>query len=114
MRRKERKDPFPPEADTEPDLRRPLPPRGERLRRPAPREERAPSEVPTLPPPAPPAPSATVNPSATVKDGHARSGSDDRASGVRRRRRGDPDMPAATVDEVTADLSKDPRRERDD
>jgi hypothetical protein len=23
-------------------------------------------------------------------------------------------MPAATVDEVTADLSKDPRRERDD
>lgn len=25
-----------------------------------------------------------------------------------------PDMPAATVDEVTADMSKDPRRERDD
>jgi hypothetical protein len=24
------------------------------------------------------------------------------------------DMPAATVDEVTADMSKDPRRERDD
>jgi hypothetical protein len=25
-----------------------------------------------------------------------------------------PDMPAATVDEVTADMSKDPRHERDD
>ncbi len=25
-----------------------------------------------------------------------------------------PGMPAATVDEVTADMSKDPRRERDD
>lgn len=25
-----------------------------------------------------------------------------------------PEMPAATVDEVTADMSKDPRRERDD
>lgn len=25
-----------------------------------------------------------------------------------------PNMPAATVDEVTADMSKDPRRERDD
>jgi hypothetical protein len=35
----------------------------------------------------------------------------DRTSGVQSSR---PDMPAATVDEVTADLTNDPRRERDD
>jgi hypothetical protein len=35
----------------------------------------------------------------------------DRTSGVQS---AGPRMPAATVDEVTADLSKDPRREQDD
>jgi hypothetical protein len=37
-----------------------------------------------------------------------------RPSGVRGRRSAHPSIPAATVDEVVADLSKDPRRERDD
>jgi hypothetical protein len=37
-----------------------------------------------------------------------------RSSDMRPARAHRSDMPAATVDEVTADLSKDPRRERDD
>jgi hypothetical protein len=37
-----------------------------------------------------------------------------RASGVRARRSTRSSTPAATVDEVVADLSKDPRRDRDD
>jgi hypothetical protein len=36
---------------------------------------------------------------------------DDRTSGIKGVK---PGMPAATVDEVTADMSKDPRREQDD
>jgi hypothetical protein len=60
------------------------------------------SEAPTEPPPAPedevrvsiPIPKATV-----------------KVSGVRPKRRG---APAATIDEVTADMTKDPRRDDDD
>ena len=44
-------------------------------------------------------------------DAPARGRRIDRTSGVQST---NPDMPAATVDEVTADLSNDPRRERDD
>jgi hypothetical protein len=41
----------------------------------------------------------------------SRRAEDGRVSGIKNMK---PDMPAATVDEVTADMSKDPRHERDD
>jgi hypothetical protein len=86
-----RKQPFPPEADTQPDITRPS------AR--APKSKRAREEVATVPPPKSKRNKATEN----------------RNSGIRSRRppskRG---APGAKVDEVTADLSKDPRRDRDE
>ena len=103
-----RKNPFPPEADTKPDMRSPKgSPRRPAESAPAPKTKRDRSEAPTLPPPA-------AKPSQT----------DERAVRRKRRPSGAPResdvrtvtdrIPAATVDEVTADLSNDPRRERDD
>jgi hypothetical protein len=96
-----RKPRFPPEPATRPDARRPKGPTTHRSG-PAPKDAREKSEAPTLPPPGTesgPAPSRPRR-----KEG-------DRTSGMRNAK---PDMAAATVDEVTADMSKDPRRERDD
>jgi hypothetical protein len=67
---------------------------------PAPKNKRQ-AEVATVPPPK----------SKRVK------GTDTKTSGIRSRKPAAPkadDASGATVDEVTADLSKDPRRERDD
>jgi hypothetical protein len=86
-----RKQPFPPEADTQPDMR----PSG-----PAPKSKRQ-ADVATVPPP---------------KTKRAK-GADTKTSGIRSRKpppKKDDTSGAAAVDEVTADLSKDPRRERDD
>jgi hypothetical protein len=58
------------------------------------------SEMPTLPPP-PATPRSSGMPPATP-----------RASGMRPKRRSLP-APSATVDEVVADLTHDPRREKD-
>jgi hypothetical protein len=85
-----RKEPFPPEADTEPDLRKPP-----RQSGPAPRGKRDKSRVTTAPPPK--AKKSSKDPHPSIQSRRATR----RASG-------------ATVDEVVADLSKDPRRERDD
>lgn len=86
-----RKQPFPPERDTQPDMRRPS---GR-----SPKSKRDPSQPPTVPPPK----SKRAKPS------------DARNSAVRTKRPpGKRDRSGATVDEVVADMSRDPRRERDD
>lgn len=87
-----RKQPFPPETPTQPDLRNPksAPSRSG----PAPKSKR--SQAPTVPPKTR---KATQPP---------------RSSGPVPRERNKPTgEPGAKVDEVTADLSKDPRREKD-
>lgn len=94
----QRKKPFPPEPDTEPDLRRVKVARPESG--PAPKEARNRSEAPTEPPPAKARETKAPRRSSSVRPPSAKSGR--------------PGSGAATVDEVTADLSKDPRRERDD
>jgi hypothetical protein len=86
---------FPPEPETQPDLTRPK--AGVRTSGPAPKSKRARAEEPTIPPPK----SKRTQPSMP------------RPSGVKARKPRASDSPAATVDEVTADLSKDPRRERE-
>jgi hypothetical protein len=104
-----RKPRFPPEPATRPDTRRPKGPTTHRSG-PAPKDAREKAEAPTLPPP-----TKDPGPPPTTEPGQARSRSKrrdaDRTSGMRDAK---PRMPAATVDEVTADMSKDPRRERDD
>ncbi|HEY8086781.1 MAG TPA: hypothetical protein VIF09_03030 [Polyangiaceae bacterium] len=106
MKRKER---FPPEATTDPDIRRPK--ETPRQSGPAPRSKR--SQPSTQPPPlrnkkgdkAPPTPRKSVQP---------RKPAEPRTSGMRSRKPASSEHPAATIDEVTADMSRDPRRERDD
>jgi hypothetical protein len=73
---------------------------------PAPKGARERSEAPTLPPPPSEPPPTERQKRAATRRTEAL-----RASNVRSKR---PTIPAATVDEVTADLSRDPRRERDD
>jgi len=114
-----RKQPFPPEADTQPDIQRPSGP--------APKSKRARADAPTVPPPkakrgkgaeAPPAKTTSKAnmPRTSVSKGSLAKASEPRNSGIRSRRppstKRDPS--GAAVDEVTADLSRDPRRERDD
>jgi hypothetical protein len=89
-----RKQPFPPEADTKPDIQRPSGP--------APKSKRARAEAETMPPP----PKST-----RAKEPRTAKGAAARSSGVHARK---PSKKDPLVDEVTADLSKDPRRERDD
>jgi hypothetical protein len=96
MQRKER---FPPEADTQPDVLRAKPIAQQvrvplKSRRAEPTEAAALEKAPTVRPP--------------PRD-------DSRPSHVRKRR-GDrtTSAPAATVDEVVADMTRDPRRERDE
>jgi hypothetical protein len=97
-----RKPRFPPEPETRPDAQRP---KGAKVHRsgPAPKEERESSEAPTMPPPGKSSSRGSVRPRRSEPAG--------RVSDVQKVKR---DMSAATVDEVTADLSKDPRRERED
>jgi hypothetical protein len=97
-----RKNPFPPEAETKPNSQSGRP-RKRQESAPAPKSRRERSEAPTLPPPRAEDAPADLAPSSAPASVHA---SDVRP--VRQR------MAAATVDEVTADLSKDPRREQDD
>ena len=97
-----RKPRFPPEPDTRPDSRRRA--TATRQSGPAPKDLRARAEAPTIPPPS----KTPVPPEAPTRPKHRTKSSD---SGVRT---GKPEVAAATVDEVTADLSKDPRRERDE
>jgi hypothetical protein len=94
-----RKPRFPIEPETRPDARKPKAPATHKSG-PAPKDVREKSEAPTLPPPNHPSERPSVRPARA-----------DRNSGFRSTRH---DMGGATVDEVTADLSKDPRRERDE
>ena len=96
-----RKPRFPPEPVTRPDSQMPRGPVTHRSG-PAPKDAREKSEAPTMPPP------ARESGRAAARSRRAEGG---RVSGMQNVK---PDMPAATVDEVTADMSKDPRRERDD
>jgi hypothetical protein len=94
-----KKNRFPPEADTQPGASSRSP--AARTSGPAPKSKRERSEVPTLPPP----PKSKRGKPAEPK-----------SSGIKSRR---PRAPGATgeggasVDEVVADLTKDPRRERE-
>jgi hypothetical protein len=84
---------------------------------PAPKSRRERSEAPTLPPP----PEMVEHVEKRSASGEGRGAKDatsganhNRASGMRSRKGARSTYPAATVDEVTADMSNDPRRERDD
>jgi hypothetical protein len=98
MQRKER---FPPEADTQPEVLRAKVLAARRSER-APKKPDGRAEQPTEPPPP-----QEDRGSTKQKIGEGRT------SVVRARRPGK-SAPAATVDEVVADLSHDPRRERDE
>jgi hypothetical protein len=100
-----RKKRFPPEGDTKPDAGRSRVLEGRRSS-PAPKTKRELAEAPTLPPPPP------IEESIPPTRPSGRAG--ERTSGVRARRPKVSEHPSATVDEVTADMSKDPRREADD
>jgi hypothetical protein len=92
-----KKQPFPPEADTEPGDRA-----ATRQSGPAPKSKRERANAPTEPPP-----------KGRKTGGKA---ADTRTSGVLSRKPSKPgsnEAGGATVDEVVADLAKDPRRERD-
>lgn len=93
-----------PEEETKPGVARPRPQEARRSS-PAPKTKREASEAPTLPPP-------------PIEEGIPPTRPSGRAgvrnSGMRSRKPAVSDHPSATVDEVTADLSKDPRREADD
>ena len=93
-----RKNRFPPEADTQPGASAPRTPIG-RTSGPAPRSKRERSEAPTIPPPP------------KSKRSKSPPGASRPTSKPRRPRQ--PDAPHAAVDEVVADLTKDPRRERE-
>ena len=93
-----RKQPFPPEPPTQPDPTR--------------RSGRAPKSKPRGPLP------STVPPPRTSKGkgpaSERATGAGNRSSGTRSRRPAPKgDRAGATVDEVTADLSRDPRREKE-
>lgn len=95
---------FTPEPVTKPATRRAKGPSTVRTSSPVPKSKRERSEAPTIPPPAAREPRRTRK--ADEKD-------DVRHSDIRTRRSKAPTT-AATVDEVVADLSHDPRREHDD
>jgi hypothetical protein len=102
------KQPFTEEPVTKPATRRPPAP-GTRTCGAAPKDRRTRAEAPTMPPPnaakdgrsSRPPPDAIVTPT------------EGRISGLRARKPTRPLTSAATVDEVVADLSNDPRRESD-
>jgi hypothetical protein len=105
-----RKDRFPPEAGTKPTSGRPGTPTTKmpRASGPAPKGKSPGAEAPTEPPttnsragskPTERPPKPEGKPDAT------------RTSGVKPRRPVSSDHPGATVDEVVADMSRDPRRE---
>jgi hypothetical protein len=87
---------FPPEPKTRPDVRRNKG-GGASGSQPVPRRARDKSSISTLPPP--------------PEDGDGEKGGDSKISKERPTDRG---LAAATVDEVTADLTQDLRRERED
>ena len=90
--------PFPPESETRPNAKA----IAARQSSPAPKNARQRAEAPTLPPPSrSQARKPSENDSAARKRGKS-------VSNVRTAR----SVNAATVDEVTADMSRDPRRER--
>jgi hypothetical protein len=95
-----RKHPFPPESDTEPELRARGP---SRESGPAPKGKHGRAAASTAP---------------TPKDRKVAKPSDTRSSGVQARKATKGQAPretgGATVDEVVADLTRDPRHERDD
>jgi hypothetical protein len=103
------KQPFKKEPVTKPATRRPPGPTA-RTSEAVPKDRRARAEAPPLPPPnlkkdtrsSTPPPDMTNTPE------------EGRISGMRSRKPTRPLTSAATVDEVVADLSNDPRHERDD
>jgi hypothetical protein len=103
------KHPFKPEPVTKPATRRPPGPAA-RTSEAVPKDRRARAEAPTLPPPN----AKKDDRSSRPPPGSIKTPEEGRISGMRSRKPSRPLTSAATVDEVVADLSKDPRRERDD
>jgi|HubBroStandDraft_4_1064222.scaffolds.fasta_scaffold40544_4 hypothetical protein len=100
-----RKKRFPPEHDTRPDLKRAKVATTHHSG-PAPKSVRMRAEAETIPPPSEPPPPTKRSGRPAPKTERR-----PRVSDVREVERG---PHAATVDEVTADMSKDPRREKDE
>ena len=94
-----KRDRFSNEADTEP---------GKRPGASGPASKRKHSQsAPTIPPPPPSSRGKhTVRPTARPK-------TTQKPASMKKRRSRESDIPGATVDEVVADMSKDPRREKD-
>jgi len=104
-----KKNPFPPEADTQPAMRRPRGATTTKMPATRPRAagtggERDPRARPTERPPKASGAERKRKESSRPREGA-------RTSGVKPRRSTDSDRAAAVVDEVVADLSRDPRRE---
>jgi hypothetical protein len=103
------KQPFKHEPATKPATRRP-PGQAARTSEAVPKDRRERAEAPTLPPPN----AAKDRRSTRPPPDRAKTPEEGRISGMRSRRPSRPLTRAATVDEVVADLTNDPRRERDD
>jgi hypothetical protein len=106
--------PFPPEASTKPDHKKAR--RAGASSVPSARgntalKRRPASEAPTLPPPPPRDDDEDTPRSSSKAPGKSREGGQGKVSAVRPKAR--TSIPAATVDEVTADMRKDPRRDDD-
>ncbi len=100
-----KKDRFPHEADTAPGHKKPG------TSGPAPKRRHSQS-ADTLPPPPPS--SRRKPPTARPTRPSMRSKSSPKTSGISKKRKPhESDIPGATVDEVVADMSRDPRREKD-
>jgi hypothetical protein len=101
----QRKKTFPPEPDTQPD--------GRRVSGRAPKSKRAASEAVTVPPPRAAATSDSKGKTSRPQARKASSGTGDKHDKRDKGGRSTGEA-GATVDEVTADLSRDPRREQDE
>ncbi|HEX8792710.1 MAG TPA: hypothetical protein VF765_17300 [Polyangiaceae bacterium] len=101
-----KKDRFPHEADTAPGTKKPG------TSGPAPKRRHSQS-APTLPPPPPSSRRKPPTARPTVRTPAVRTKSTPKNSSIKKRKPHESDIPGATIDEVVADLSRDPRREKD-
>lgn len=90
-----KRDRFPHDVDTEPGLKKPGTSGA------APKRQHSQS-APTQPPPGSKRGKAAAHPTARPK-----------TSSIKKRKPHESDIPGATIDEVVADMSKDPRREKE-
>jgi hypothetical protein len=106
-----KRDRFPHEAETEPGTKKPG------TSGPAPKRKHSQS-APTIPPPsssrgAPPSSRRAPTARPTTRTPAVRAKTTPKTSAIKKRKPHESDIPGATVDEVVADMSRDPRREKD-